>query len=225
MLNAILFAVLIFSAGGECAALPGLDSSPPNKTLAPRVRLTNWAGCVPANGANRRQLAQAFKDASLIASKALINIDFNEAAAIEFFGPPAVNRPNQNIIRNNFKRAAAYKSKWSDWITKSCVTVVCNDPDHACASRNLVAYHVQPEPRPYPLLNFCPLFFDYPSLAAAVSAAESTDTTNLDNFYENQGLFSSSPYNSKSTQLAPGTKPDAPGFQINSFAPYIDLVR
>ncbi|KAJ7889879.1 hypothetical protein B0H14DRAFT_2691161 [Mycena olivaceomarginata] len=131
------------------------------------VSPTNFAGC---DASQTSQLQQAFKDAALLASKA-VKFDINLYASMEFFGAPAyVHGGNHTIIQNNFARAAAYQPRWDDWLRNSYLNLTCNDFAGRCGSTTF-AYHVDPEPKPYPVLNFCPLFFEQRSFEGAVEYA------------------------------------------------------
>ncbi|KAJ6608106.1 hypothetical protein B0H10DRAFT_2068968, partial [Mycena sp. CBHHK59/15] len=114
-------------------------------------------------------------------------------AALEFFGGPGfIDGGYRRIIQNNFARAAAYQPKWDDWLKNSYVNLTCNDPAGLC-SPAMSAYHVRPEPKPYPLLNFCPLFFTQRSLEEAVQYAADPerggDKFDLRSYDRNQGLI------------------------------------
>lgn len=68
-----------------------------SQTSTKLVSPTNFAGC---NASQISQLQQAFKDAALLASKA-VNFDTNLYASMEFFGAPAyVHGGNHTIIQS-----------------------------------------------------------------------------------------------------------------------------
>ncbi|KAJ7899692.1 hypothetical protein B0H13DRAFT_1883779 [Mycena leptocephala] len=97
--------------------------------------------------------------------------------SLEFFGPPSyIDGGNRSIIQDNFARAAGYQPRWDDWLRNSPTTS---------------AYHVTPEPKPYPLLNFCPLFFAQRSLEEAVQygTADPQRSYDLRSYDRNQGLI------------------------------------
>lgn len=77
-----------------------------------------------------------------------------------------------SLTTDNFARAAAYQPRWDDWLRNSYLNLTCNDFAGRCGSTTF-AYHVDPEPKPYPVLNFCPLFFEQRSFEEAVEYAMS----------------------------------------------------
>ncbi|KAJ7351430.1 hypothetical protein DFH08DRAFT_935109 [Mycena albidolilacea] len=158
-----------------------------SQTSTKLVLPTNFAGC---DASQTSQLRQAFKDAALLASKA-VNFDINLYASMEFFGAPAyVHGGNHTIIQNNFARAAAYQPRWDDWLRNSYLNLTCNDFAGRCGS-TAFAYHVDPEPKPYPVLNFCPLFFEQRSFEGAVeyAMADRERSYDLRSYDNNQGMI------------------------------------
>ncbi|KAF8198879.1 hypothetical protein K438DRAFT_2016252 [Mycena galopus ATCC 62051] len=163
----LLVVVAKLSRAEETAQMPWDSRPQTNGTLSATVSLTNYAGC---DASQESQLQQAFKDAALLASKG-VNFDTNLMASMEFFGAPFyVQGGNHMIIQNNFGRAATYRPRWDDRLRNRYLIVTCNDPSALCGP-STPAYHVDPEPTPYPVLNFCPLFFEQRTLAKAVEYA------------------------------------------------------
>ncbi|KAF7332894.1 Killer toxin subunits alpha/beta [Mycena venus] len=110
-------------------------------------------------------------------------------ASMEFFGAPVyVQGGNHTIIQHNFARAAAYQPRWDDRLRNAYLNVTCNDPSALCGP-STPAYHVDPEPTPYPVLSFCSLFFEQRSLAEAVENAmgDRNGRYDLRSYDRNQG--------------------------------------
>ncbi|KAJ7212759.1 hypothetical protein B0H12DRAFT_378436 [Mycena haematopus] len=158
-------------------------------TFSPATMISpvDFAGC---DTSQKSQLRQAFKDAGNLASKGT-NFDINLAASMDFFGaPPFLDGGSRTIIQGNFARAAAYQPRWDDWLRISYINLTCNDPAELCGPTTF-AYRVDPEPRPYPLLNFCPPFFEQRSLEEAVEYAMADERRRYDlrSYDRNQGLI------------------------------------
>ncbi|KAJ7183893.1 hypothetical protein C8R46DRAFT_1068113 [Mycena filopes] len=165
-----LFALLALSTSATQAPLHSAIDSP-----------TNFAGC---NTTQRSHLERAFLDAIILASKG-ITVDINSMASMEFFGAPAlVWGENHRLIQDNFARAAAYP--------QSSLRLTCADPADLCSrDSTTLAYNVDPEPTPHPVINFCPAFFAQRSLAEAYQYATEESTTkwyDLRYYDQNQGL-------------------------------------
>ncbi|KAF8135841.1 hypothetical protein K438DRAFT_1997317 [Mycena galopus ATCC 62051] len=163
----LLVVVAKLSRAEETAQMPWNSRRQTNGTLSATVSPTNWAGC---DASQKSQLQQAFKDTALLASKG-VNFDVNLMASMEFFGAPIyVQEGNHMIIQNNFARAVTYQPRWNDRLRNRYLIVTCSDPSALCGP-STPAYHVDPEPTPHPVLNFCPLFFEQRSLAKVVEYA------------------------------------------------------
>ncbi|KAJ7139135.1 hypothetical protein C8R44DRAFT_763944 [Mycena epipterygia] len=188
-----LLAVLTLSTRGERSAVQiSWDSRHPNRPISQipeSVSPTNFGGC---DATQKAQLVQAFKDAGVLASKG-ITIDFNMMAALEFLGAPGYIGPShRKIIQDNFARAAAYQPRWDDRFRNMYVNLTCNDPAALCADNPTTSvYHLNPEPKQYPVLNFCPLFFTQRSLDEAMRYAADPERAvwDLTNYDQNQGLI------------------------------------
>jgi hypothetical protein len=97
-----------------------------------------------------------------------LHVDWTEAAALEFLGPPGYNMQYQARIQqilNNLGRMNGYSLS-----IDRPINVRCDDWAHGCD--NTVAYTVNSGPREMATINFCDDFFKQPDLFDQVSAGE-----------------------------------------------------
>jgi hypothetical protein len=87
-------------------------------------------------------------------------MNWNGAATIDYFGSPQENNAyREHILRTVLLSGSAYRGwGWSDYWNDRYVTVTCNDPANDCGPSS-PAYTSNDETRKYPLINYCPTFF------------------------------------------------------------------
>ncbi|EEA25067.1 conserved hypothetical protein [Talaromyces marneffei ATCC 18224] len=112
-------------------------------------------------------------------------IDFNEAAAVEYLGPPAMNKHLQERFKNIF-----IQLPW-DWR----IVTRCDDPRGACScgdESTTVAYTLNSDPDEpsAPSINFCPEYFDRQTLSEVMKNTNPnyppSFSANMDNYNRNQ---------------------------------------
>jgi hypothetical protein len=154
--------------------------------------LTHGAsGCDDMNKAWKGNIKEAYDDANK-----LVNVDgvkkeikWDDAAALEFFGPDALNKDEQKQIQAVLANAATVKSGWS--LIPNYIHVRCDDPKKRCPKdgdkdpcagsdqddidgdddKVVGAYASNPAQSEdkYSEINFCKPFFDQRSLTNAMA--------------------------------------------------------
>lgn len=130
------------------------------------------------------------------------DIDFNSAAALEYLGPSALNKNQQANFQAVFMNAATVYpgSSLTPVPLANYISVRCDDPAAKCPvcksdtgdAGSVTAYssNTDPDDARYPFINFCPAFFNKPTLAEAIKDG-STLTDPRQKFkmdtYNNQG--------------------------------------
>ncbi|KAI0399268.1 hypothetical protein F4802DRAFT_612495 [Xylaria palmicola] len=120
-------------------------------------------------GGNKGVILQAHEDARKMVDNILeiehdelstllkYTINWNSAAAIDYFGSPEDNPPyRERILRTLVLSSEAYRGwGWSDWWSDRYVTVTCKVDK--CGTSP--AWTRNDENQKYPLINYCPTFF------------------------------------------------------------------
>jgi hypothetical protein len=122
-------------------------------------------------------------------------IDFNEAAAVEYLGPPSMNQDQWSNYKAIYLNLATIQPGWVDWFAWK-IAVRCDDPKLQCScgrGPKTIAYTVQKDPKhKVAAINFCPQYFSLQTLKDAMYWADTTHTpgeyADLNNYYNNQAL-------------------------------------
>ncbi|KAM5490264.1 hypothetical protein McaMca56_008072 [Microsporum canis] len=172
--------VLALSGLIVCQTLPKDPSGPDDPPAFPGhgelgtegnwlgIRLFKYSGC---DSGQQKKINDAYWDMYKILDTPGVGreVDFNSAAALEFFGPPALNRNEQKGILRIVRCDDPSK--------------LCTHPEDPCQPNNrrildlataeTVAYSANRDSESgYPRINFCPIFFnnaEYPYLQNAVA--------------------------------------------------------
>ncbi|KAJ5657645.1 uncharacterized protein N7484_001294 [Penicillium longicatenatum] len=139
---------------------------------------------------------QSWKIMNYIYKVAKAGIDFNEAAAVEYLGPPSMNQDQWSKYKAIYLNLATIQPGWIDLFAWK-IAVRCDDPHLRCSCGrdvNTIAYTAQNDIK-YGVasISFCPQYFSLQTLNDAMYWA---DTTNIDpslyadltNYYNNQAL-------------------------------------
>ncbi|CAK1364023.1 hypothetical protein CB0940_04010 [Cercospora beticola] len=122
----------IVAAGGETYSIN--PSGSPTTQNKMGTYLYGWEGCQPGQ---KDKIKKAYYDAwtmsSLDGVKA--NIDWNEAAALEFLGPPGLNKPQQAQIQAVLANMATVIYSYINPFTHP-LHVRCDDPGKLCQNRS-----------------------------------------------------------------------------------------
>ncbi len=144
------------------------------------TRLESFRGC---NGLQRRAIysgwQQSWKIMNLIYSETKNGLDLNSAAALEYLGPPADSGTKKSAFEKIFRTHATiqpgYVTTPLDWR----LPVRCDDPFNKCPcelASNTAAYTIMAGEDPTfngrQSINFCPLYFDSPTLDNAMQYAK-----------------------------------------------------
>ncbi|GIC84384.1 uncharacterized protein Aud_000200 [Aspergillus udagawae] len=127
-------------------------------------------------------------------------INFNEAAAVEYLGPPSMNQDQWSNYKAIYLNLATIQPGWRildpfDWFAWK-IAVRCNDPRLQCSCGrdvNTITYTVQKDPKhQVTAINFCPQYFSLQTLKDTMYWADTTHTpqeySDLNNYYNNQAL-------------------------------------
>jgi hypothetical protein len=89
-------------------------------------------GCDERNKAWKGIIKEAYEDANKLVNRDGIknDIEWDDAAAFEFFGPDALNKNQQKQIQAVLANASTIKSGWSS--TPNYIHVRCDDPSKKC---------------------------------------------------------------------------------------------
>ncbi|KAI9758934.1 MAG: hypothetical protein M1840_003623 [Geoglossum simile] len=159
-------ALCLLSAEGGLIAPP--NSKPPISTRQTGfVGLFEFVGC---DSYKKTQINQAFNDARITLAVGAEQIDWNSAAALEYWGPPEYTEPYRDRITQNYVRAVADEGWWGDWWYDRYIEVHCDDLSDNCnftrpdgTEARAAAYMYNSGGfggNTYPIFNFCPGFFD-----------------------------------------------------------------
>lgn len=163
------------------------------------TRLIGFDGCTIDKGFNPAVIysgwQQSWKIMNQVYSLAKAGLNFNEAGAVEFLGPPAGNKDQQSAFQQSFLNLATIQPGYITTPLDWRIAVCCDDPQFDCTcgfNPGTIAYTVQKDPK-YQVasINFCPVYFRQPTLDQVV-AEYSTDPSleifaNLINYQGNQG--------------------------------------
>lgn len=167
------------------------------------INLKGWENC---DNEKRAKISSAWENGVKLAAALDGNINFNEAAAVEYLGPPVFTEKYQDSIRNVFKNAATFGqgSSWTPTPLKWDAYVRCDDWKKRCHIQGTKAYtsnhmtdpsgetprtHLERE-HSTPVINFCDAFFRMDSLADKIEAMKNRPIAqkyNLDWYVFNRG--------------------------------------
>jgi hypothetical protein len=165
------------------------------------VNLRGFEGC-----SNLAKITDAWEDAINIANTIKDSININEAAALEYLGPPSQVSKFAHNIKDIFERASTFGqgSKGTPTLFKWDVYVRCDDYKNRCRSRTgaYTTNYKKNDPQgpeavgddlktSTPLINFCPYFFRLDNLSAKVDYWKDKREGRLDlwNYSHNTGAF------------------------------------
>ena len=100
-----------------------------------------------------------------------LDIDWNEAAALEFLGPPGYNKPFQDAIQQIVNNLGMMNGTWVELLPDWAINVRCDDWAHRCSAMP-IAYTDSRGPTGLATINFCNFFFYQPDLSNQVSRGE-----------------------------------------------------
>ncbi|EAW20625.1 uncharacterized protein NFIA_030580 [Aspergillus fischeri NRRL 181] len=163
--------------------------------------LTGEDGCTTLQKKQIRSgWVESWKIMNYIYKVAKAGIDFNEAAAVEYLGPPSMNQDQWSNYKAIYLNLATIQPGWKildpfDWFAWK-IAVRCDDPGLQCSCGrdvNTIAYTVQKDPKhQVAAINFCPQYFSLQTLKDAMYWADTTHTpgeyADLNNYYNNQAL-------------------------------------
>ncbi|KAJ6014734.1 hypothetical protein N7540_009325 [Penicillium herquei] len=102
---------------------------------------------------------QSWKIMNYIYKVAKAGIDFNEAAAVEYLGPPSMNKDQWSNYKTIYLNLATIQPGWIDLFAWK-IAIRCDDPHVQCSCGkgvNTIAYTVQSDPKyGVAAINFCP---------------------------------------------------------------------
>jgi hypothetical protein len=168
------------------------------------INLKGWQGC---NNAQSAKISAAWENAVRMAAAVKDNVDLNEAASVEYFGPPVFSEDYKDEIRGVFSNAATFSqgSKWTPTPFKWDAYVRCDNWKGNCNTRGVAAYNVNkigtPEgkdaksdderERSTPVMNFCPMWFRLPSLTEKIALNRDENIRfkyDLESYASNRGM-------------------------------------
>jgi hypothetical protein len=100
-----------------------------------------------------------------------LRIDWNEAAALEYLGPPGFNVQYQATIQQILNNLGTMNGHWAESPLDWTINVRCDDWLDECGTHN-VAYTTDTGPRGIATINFCDRFFKSPDLFQQVSRGQ-----------------------------------------------------
>lgn len=130
------------------------------------TRLVGYDGC-DCCGIDKRQAIKTAWQQSWDVMDVIreLHIDWNEAAALEFLGPPGFNVQYQAAIQQIINNLGTMNGHWVELPLDWSINVRCDDWDRGCSSSHpTVAYTVNNGPRGIATINFCDDFFNEPDL-------------------------------------------------------------
>ncbi|XXH04960.1 hypothetical protein Hte_011384 [Hypoxylon texense] len=155
------------------------------------TRLVRWNGC---SAGQKAAIKAGWESIWPIQQYYLDNnVDFNSAAAMEYFGPPANIQSYQARIQEAIKQHATIQPGWTDWFAWR-LHVRCDDPRGVCdlcGNKGPWAYTTQQDEQSgLARINFCPRYFNSPSIQDQIAHGKSADTNtkaNMDTYAFSQG--------------------------------------
>ncbi|KAI9761719.1 MAG: hypothetical protein M1840_001723 [Geoglossum simile] len=133
-----------------------------------RTQLVGFDGC---NAQRVDAIRQAWRDSRPVMDVIRdININWNEAAALEYLGPPGYNRPNQAAIQDILRNLGTITGRGVPTPFDWQVHVRCDDWLQDCnfATGKTEAYTTNEDGRNIATINFCDGFFNKPPLSEAM---------------------------------------------------------
>ncbi|KAL6895403.1 glycoside hydrolase family 18 protein [Trichoderma longibrachiatum] len=162
--------------------------------------LKGWDGCKRKYGFEPRQISsgwqQSWRIMNNLYKEAKAGINWNEASAIQYLGPPAMNLDSQAGITEMYKNLATIQPGWlvPSFLSWG-IAVRCDDPGGLCpcgSGSDTIAYTNNKDPK-YGIasINFCPRYFTLPRLGTVMRQANTKKHpaiwANLTNYSRNQG--------------------------------------
>jgi hypothetical protein len=122
---------------------------------------------------------------------AAVLIDWNEAAALEFLGPPGLNLQYQATIQQILNNLGTMDGHWVEVPLDWSINVRCDDWLNDCELGDS-AYTTMTGPMGIATINFCPSFFKEPHLFNQVSRGQSALAgywwrNNMENYAKSKG--------------------------------------
>ncbi|KAL6876786.1 glycoside hydrolase family 18 protein [Trichoderma novae-zelandiae] len=162
--------------------------------------LKGFKGCQAKYGFNPRQITsgwqQSWKIMNNIYREANAGINWNEASAVEYLGPPAMNQEWQAGMTKLYKKLGTIQPGWLVPPALSWrIAVRCDDWKGLCpcgTESPTIAYTVNKDPT-YggASINFCPRYFNLPTLDTVMKNADKTKDmdvwADMTNYFRNQG--------------------------------------
>ncbi|RKK94484.1 hypothetical protein BFJ68_g15147 [Fusarium oxysporum] len=158
------------------------------------TRLFGWQGCSTAQSrAIYSGWQQSWKIMDAVQGK---NLNWNEAAAIEYLAPPFINEEEQAAIKKIIDTVVTIRGGSSFNPFKWWLHVRCDDPDDKCpcgGTSSTIAYTTNKDKDSgYARINFCPLYFETPNLDQVIEDNSKKDLpvehrADLRNYVRNKG--------------------------------------
>jgi hypothetical protein len=168
------------------------------------INLKGWQNC---DNAQMAKISSAWENAVKMAAALRGNINFNEAAAVEYLGPPAYTSDYADEIRQVFENAATFGqgSKWTPTPLKWDAYVRCDDWRRRCGRPGVRAYTTNHMTDPNgkkpasdherdtstPVMNLCPSFFKMDTFTEKIAQNKNKEISqkyNLEYYFVNRGL-------------------------------------
>ncbi|KAH0528266.1 hypothetical protein TsFJ059_003151 [Trichoderma semiorbis] len=129
--------------------LIGFDGCDEDKGFDPAIIRSGWQ--------------QSWKIMNLRNKEARAGINWNEASAVEYLGPPSKNKDYQRAITGIFKNLATIQPGWFGSLFSKKIAVRCDDPREECTCSNgheRLAYTTNMDAKNgVASINFCPNYF------------------------------------------------------------------
>ncbi|CAJ0552337.1 Ff.00g063160.m01.CDS01 [Fusarium sp. VM40] len=158
------------------------------------TRLFGWQGC---SSAQRQAIysgwQQSWKMMDVVKGD---NLDWNQAAAIDYLGDPFNNDEDQAEMKKILETVGTIKGGWNINPLKWWLHARCDDPDNRCPCGGVsstVAYTTNKDPDSgYARINFCPRYFGLDNLDQRVKENSKRELpishrADLDNYIQNKG--------------------------------------
>lgn len=166
------------------------------------TRLIGFEGCTVERGMPKNVVysgwQQSWKLMNLMYEESKNGIDFNSAAALEFFGPPSETQQQQSNFNNVFQNLATIQPGYFfPGVFGWRLHVRCDDPYLRCPcyrdlDKQPFAYTLSKDPTDgIAMINFCPRYFNEEKLDTAMKKADQTDFPfewmDMNNYKSTQG--------------------------------------
>jgi hypothetical protein len=189
-----------------CAVLP-FRAKDMGNTQSANVQSVNLRGFEGCDDYMRVAIKNGWEDAISMAHNVKDDINFNNAAELQFLGPPGYNLNRRENIQAVFEKASGFgQGSWRvPAASRIDVYVRCDDRLDKCKS-GAPAYTEnkmknQPDgPKPKtvqehreasPVITYCPSYFDMKRLDELISSNQKEDLAhrvNLDHYQQNTGM-------------------------------------